>query len=62
MTTGLFPVQVSPDGDARFTFGLVIEVADVLTRHGFPDANTHGADHVALRQALFRFLYNPDRW
>ena len=40
----------------RFTFGLVLDVADVLERHGYPPVQT-GRDLVDLQQALYRFLY-----
>lgn len=43
--------------DERFTFGLVLDVAKVLTDHGYPDPNEHGGDFVQLQQALFCFLY-----
>lgn len=45
-----------PESDPRFTFGLVLDVAAVLTRHGYPPLGG-GDDHVALQQALFGFLY-----
>jgi hypothetical protein len=44
------------DDDERFTFGVVVDVAEVLTRHGYPKPAT-GRDLVALQQALYRFLY-----
>ena len=43
------------DDDPRFTFGLVIDVADALEEHGFP--KLQGLDHVYLQQALFDFIY-----
>ncbi|MGW4520129.1 hypothetical protein [Amycolatopsis sp. NPDC004378] len=48
-----------PENDSRFTIGLVLDVADVLTRHGYPPLSGGGDDHVQLQQALFRFLYTP---
>ncbi|RSM58953.1 hypothetical protein DMH03_23935 [Amycolatopsis sp. WAC 01376] len=45
-----------PESDPRFTFGLVLDVAAVLTAHGYPPL-AGGAEHVDLQQALFRFLY-----
>jgi hypothetical protein len=54
-TDRVFPLPVTDD-DARFTFGLILDVRDVLTRHGYPPA-TSGDDLVQLQQALFRFLY-----
>jgi hypothetical protein len=62
MDERLFPVPRPDSGDDhRFTFGLIVEVADVLARHGYPDiaGACSGADFVALRQALFGFLYAP---
>lgn len=44
------------DGDARFTFGLVVDVAEVLSEHGYPTPGC-GRDLVALQQALHAFLY-----
>ena len=40
--------------------GLVADVADVLVAHGYPHVNG-GRDIVELQQALFRFLYEPER-
>ncbi|MGW4826672.1 hypothetical protein ACWEOG_03750 [Amycolatopsis japonica] len=46
--------------DTRFTFGLGLDVAAVLTAHGYPPL-AGGADHVDLQQALFSFLYRSSR-
>jgi hypothetical protein len=51
-----FPLP-QDDADKRMTFGLVLEVAEVLKRHGFPDITA--MDHVDLQMAVFRFLYGP---
>jgi hypothetical protein len=61
------PPQVYPLGepktgtDKRFTFGVVLEVADVLTKHGYPDIVdiASGADVLNLQTALFTFIYGP---
>jgi hypothetical protein len=45
--------------DERFTIGLVIDVADVLARHGYPPLAC-GADLVRLQQALFTTIYQPE--
>ncbi|MEV6621039.1 hypothetical protein AB0M83_02525 [Amycolatopsis sp. NPDC051106] len=45
------------DEDDRFTFGLILDVADVLAAHGYPKL-TSGDDYVALHGAVFRFLYD----
>ena len=45
-------------GDARFTTGLTLDVAEVLVRHGYPPLRT-GADLVRLQQALFTLIYQP---
>lgn len=42
--------------DERFTIGLVIDIIDVLEKHGYPRVR-RGGDMVDLQQALFRFLY-----
>jgi hypothetical protein len=41
--------------DPRFTVGLVFDVRDVLTEHGYPAVASD--DYAGLRQALFTFLY-----
>lgn len=45
----------APTDDPRFSFGLTLEVARVLEKHGYPEVD--GLDIVELQQALFRFLY-----
>jgi len=48
-----------PDDDPRFTYGLVSDIADALSTHGFPrPAHTDWAD---LMPALFRFIYQPNQ-
>jgi hypothetical protein len=47
----------APDDDPRFTYGLIFDVADVLTSHGFPRPD--GTDWAHLMTALVRFLYQP---
>jgi hypothetical protein len=49
-----------PDADPRFTFGLLIDVLDVLETHGYPRPAA-GGDLIELQQALFRFLYETTR-
>ncbi|GDY28767.1 hypothetical protein [Gandjariella thermophila] len=59
-----YPVKPMEDGDdPRFTFGLVLEVAEVLAKHGYPSPADPSCamDFVDLRQMLFRFLYAEDR-
>ena len=48
-----------PVDDARFTYGLLFDVAAVLERHGFPRP-VAGGDLVALHLSLFTFLYDFD--
>ncbi|ADP78359.1 hypothetical protein [Pseudofrankia inefficax] len=55
MTGRAYPLP-RPDDDPRFTFGLMLDVAAVLARRGYPTL-TSGADLVELQQALFGFLY-----
>lgn len=50
-----YPLPAQPD-DPRFSFGLVLDVANVLAIHGYPKP-TSGRDLVELQQALFRFIY-----
>jgi hypothetical protein len=41
--------------DPRFTFGLIVDVANTLAQHGYPTLGTKGL--VDLGQTLSRFLY-----
>ena len=52
-----YPVTVEGDTDARFTFGLTVDVSRVLEEHGYPPFD--GQDFAALQVTLFRFLYRP---
>jgi hypothetical protein len=45
--------------DARFSLGLALDVAAVLTRHGYP-ALIAGEDLIRLQQALFGLIYRQD--
>ncbi|MEV6694373.1 hypothetical protein AB0M35_23155 [Micromonospora sp. NPDC051196] len=58
-----FPVT-RPADDARFTFGLVLDVARVLAEHGYPSmAESYdgcGGDLLALQQVLFSLIYGTD--
>lgn len=49
-----FPLAAR-DNDARFTFGLVLDIASVIEGRGYPEVTAN--DLVELRQALFGFLY-----
>jgi hypothetical protein len=54
-----YPLSRPAGGDPRFTIGLVLEVAAVLTAHGYPPPAGGGDDHFALQRALHTFLYAP---
>ncbi|MEH0821844.1 MULTISPECIES: hypothetical protein [unclassified Micromonospora] len=58
-----FPIPRSAD-DPRFTFALALDVAQVLTAHGYPSMTEpydgRGADLLALQQALFSLNYGTD--
>lgn len=56
MSESLYPIRPLPEDDSRFTFGLALDVADVLEGHGY-EPLTAGLDYVDLQQALFGFLY-----
>jgi len=43
------------DDDPRFTYGLVFDIADVLTKHGF--SRPEAGDWADLMLALWRFIY-----
>ena len=54
-----YPIPNPGNGsDARFTVGIALDVAEVLTRHGYPPLRT-GTDLVRLQQALFAAIYRP---
>lgn len=51
-----YPLPRPPEGDDhRFTFGLMLDVGDVLAKHGYP--KVAGRDAVALMRRLFDFIY-----
>jgi hypothetical protein len=59
-TTGTAPQPVYPlptpaGADARFTYGPLFDIAEVLQRNGFPQPA--GSDWAQLMTALGRFLY-----
>ncbi|WP_069883465.1 hypothetical protein [Streptomyces luteocolor] len=56
MSARQYPIRPVSDDDARFTFGLTADVAQVLEEHGYPKVE-NGLDFVDLQQALYRFLY-----
>jgi hypothetical protein len=59
MSSPAYPIPRPRTGsDTRFTLGLTLDVADVLTRHGYPPLTT-GADLRRLQQALFTAIYQP---
>jgi hypothetical protein len=53
----VYPLPATAE-DPRFTVGLLLAVADVLTAHGYPPPQA-GADLVRFQQALFTALYQP---
>jgi hypothetical protein len=56
-----YPIGRPTDrADSRFTIGLTLDVAAVLTRHGYPPI-TAGADLLRLQQALFALIYQETR-
>ncbi len=54
-----YPVPDPGEHDPRFTLGLTLDVAAVLTRHGYPPPRA-GADLLRLQQALRRSIYRRD--
>jgi hypothetical protein len=55
----VYPIPRPVTGqDDRFTLGLALDVAQVLTRHGYPPLTT-GPDLLRLQQALFTTIYQP---
>jgi hypothetical protein len=57
--TPAYPLpRPATNNDTRFSLGLALGIAAVLTRHGYPPL-TAGADLVRLQQALFSLIYQP---
>jgi hypothetical protein len=55
-----YPLRRPATGaDPRFTLGLALDVAAVLSRHGYPPVAT-GTDLIRLQQALFTAIYQPE--
>ncbi len=55
--TPAYPLpRPATNDDLRFNLGLALDVAAVLTRHGYPPL-TAGVDLVRLQQALFGLIY-----
>lgn len=50
-----YPLSHPEGEDLRFTFGLIVDVSEVLEVAGYPKLT--GTDLVGLRQALFTFIY-----
>jgi len=52
-----YPIARPPEGDtdARFTYGLILEVGRLIEKHGYPELS--GSDFARLQEALFRFIY-----
>ena len=57
----VFPLPRAADDDPRFNMGLLIDVCEVLEKHGYQKP-THGLDLVDLQSALFGFLYGETRF
>lgn len=58
-TAPAYPVPRPENGDdARFCLGLALDIAQVLTRYGYPPIST-GADLRHWQQALFSTIYAP---
>jgi hypothetical protein len=54
-----YPLPRPTNGaDTRFSLGPALDVAAVLTRHGYP-AITTGSDLIRLQQALHSLIYQP---
>lgn len=58
--TAGYPIPRPARGDdARFCYGLGLDVAAVLHRHGYPKLTT-GADLTRVLQALFTLIYQEE--
>lgn len=57
-----YPIDPAEEAEgARFTFGLIHDVADLLADKGFPKIE-NGRDFVRLQQALYEFFYSTEFW
>jgi hypothetical protein len=60
-TAAVYPLsRPAGGGDPRFTVGLALDVAAVLTRHGYPTP-AGGADLAHWQQILFTGIYTHHR-
>jgi hypothetical protein len=50
-----YPLPAPADGDPRFSYGLLHDIANALQRNGFP--RPEGTDWAQLMTALGGFLY-----
>lgn len=53
-----YPIARPCVKDPRFTFGLMLDMSEVLVKHGYPTLTGH--DLVRLQQALFKMIYVVD--
>jgi hypothetical protein len=55
-----YPIPRPANGDdTRFSYGLGLDVAAVLHRHGFPQVTT-GPDLSRVLRALFTLIYDQE--
>ncbi|MBB6170728.1 hypothetical protein HNR23_000788 [Nocardiopsis mwathae] len=52
-----YPIPFRGRVDERFTWPLIVAVAEVLTDHGYPSPLNDQRDSARLQQHLFRYLY-----
>jgi hypothetical protein len=58
--TPAYPIpRPASSDDARFCYGLGLDVATVLHRHGYPKLAT-GKDLNRVQQALFTLIYQEE--
>jgi hypothetical protein len=59
--TPAYPIPRPASGnDARFCYGLGIDVGKVLAQYGFPPVHT-GEDLNRIMQAMFRLIYQENQ-
>lgn len=60
MNTRKYPIPAQED-DPRFKLSLVLDICEVLQRHGYPAfTSANILDLVELQQTLYRFIYVSD--